>query len=94
MKRIATLIVAATLLAVTSHAHAAEPSRANLTSMGLPGLRVMSDVEGAKVKGSGPSLTPAGAFLRNITIGLATGPNFGYPAANVVVAGGFSAARQ
>jgi hypothetical protein len=93
MKRIASLFVAAALLAVATHAQAGDFSQSRLAAMGLPGMKTMTDEEGAAVRGSG-SGSSAGSSFRSFVIAIGTGPNYGYPAVNVVVAGGFSIAQK
>lgn len=54
MKRVVALIAAAVLVVAAGSANAAdrEISKSGLAKMGIPGLKVMSDAEGSKVRGT------------------------------------------
>ena len=52
MKRIVALVAALVVVAAAASANAAEPSKSGLSAMGLPGLKVMTDAEGSKVRGT------------------------------------------
>jgi hypothetical protein len=52
MKRIVALVAALVVVAAAASANAAEPTKSGLSKMGLPGLKVMSDSEGSKVRGT------------------------------------------
>jgi hypothetical protein len=80
MKRIAIASLVVALFGLSSTAvKAAEPvnnsiSESNLSAMGLPGLAVMSDAQGTKVRGMGTTATGNG-FALSFLLGLGASHN-------------------
>ena len=96
MKNVLCAIAVAAILSVVSQASAGEPgnvSKKGLSAMGIPSLKVMSDSEGTKVRGTAASVFGAsGAYA--FRPGAAAGSINAYSASgNFFSAGGsFSAA--